>query len=776
MRGNSHVRFLGGGSVVIRSCYPTDHLPERSQLPPHSVMPYQPLSDFVGREAQLYQLAQAMLRSDPTLITPTALATGMGGIGKSSLALEFAHRYGSYFAGGVFWLYAATNETLQASLDRCWDSLKPDEWRYEVKPETRLRVVRELFNQPIPRLLIFDNCEDPALLTAYRPQASSGCQLLVTSRRSQWQGTNLITLDTLPPLESRQLLQQLAAQPNINNYLSDTDADQLAELVGHLPLALHLVGSSLKFYFRKPAAEYIAALQNQRIASLQAMVKPTSKLHQNTINNFWSVRDTVEVSYGLLPAELGQACRRLLLMMAYCAPNVVIPWELLQAASGYDDDSLTEYLWELTQAGFFNDPTQPRLHPLMADVIIDLDAANEPENYRSLEQALIMLSNRYHDQWAMREIEMLLPHLEYSDRQASQHPDYAGELGYQAGLCLYRQGKYVDAEHIYREVLSTQNQLFETENPIILNTKHALADVLGDQGLLQEAEQLFNEVYRLRKKVLGQYHPHTLKSKKEYATAMFLRGNYADAEQILREILTIQEQSLGKEHWDSLLTKHNLASIRSKQGYYALAERMYREILKDQEQIFGVNHPDTLATKRQIANNVGYQGRYAETERIYREVLPIYELILGLNHPYTLTTKHGIAWALNGQGLYKQAEYMYREVLLICEQTLRINHPEIITTKHNIAWILSKQQHYLEAEVIYREVLEIREQSLGTNHPDSLSTKYNLAATLYHQSCYREAELLFDQVLSIREKVLGTQHASTQATQEWLELVRSKLC
>jgi len=73
-------------------------------------------------------------------------------------------------------------------------------------------------------------------------------------------------------------------------------------------------------------------------------------------------------------------------------------------------------------------------------------------------------------------------------------------------------------------------------------------------------------------------------------------------------------------------------------------------------------------------------------------------------------------------------------------------------------------------------VLEIREQSLGTNHPDSLSTKYNLAATLYHQSCYREAELLFDQVLSIREKVLGTQHASTQATQEWLELVRSKLC
>lgn len=675
-------------ALACLATLPQDRLPERSQLPPHSVMPYQPLSDFVGREAQLYQLAQAMLRPDPTLITPTAFATGMGGIGKSSLALEFAHRYGNYFAGGVFWLYAATNETLQASLDRCWDSLKPEEWRYEVKPETRLQVVRELFNQPMPRLLIFDNCEDPALFTAYRPQASSGCQVLVTSRHSQWQGANLITLDTLPPLESRQLLQQLAAQPNINNYLSDADADQLAELVGHLPLALHLVGSSLKFYFRKPAAEYISALQNQRLASLQTMVKPTSKLHQNSINNFWSVRDTVEVSYRLLPNEYSQACRRLLLIMAYCAPNVVIPWELLQTVSGYDDDSLTEYLWELAQAGFCNDQTQPRLHPLMADVIIDLDAANEPEWYAAVEQALITLSKRYHDQWAMQEIEMLLPHLEYAHQQALHRPTYDGQLAYQTGLCLQRQGKYPQAELLYRAALGRKQQASET---LMIKYTFNLASILGKQGSYNEAKRLY------------------------------------------REILELYEQVLAENHPDSIIVKHNLAGILGEEGAYAQAELLIRDILAVREQTFGRNHPDTLATEHSLAWAIGHQDRYHEAEQLYRKVLVLRELLLGANHPDTLATKHGLAWALGYQG----------------------NHAE--------------------AEQIYREVLMIREQTLGMLHPDSLTSKYNLACALSNQDRYREAEVLFKQVLIEREKGLGKNHSTTQATREWLELVRSKL-
>ena len=662
---------------------PLDHLPERSQLPPHSVMPYQPLSDFVGREAQLYQLAQAMLRPDPTLITPTAFATGMGGIGKSSLALEFAHRYGNYFAGGVFWLYAATNETLQASLDRCWDSLKPDEWRYEVKPETRLQVVRELFNQPMPRLLIFDNCEDPALLTAHRPHASSGCQVLVTSRRSQWQGANLITLDTLPPLESRQLLQQLAAQPNINKYLSDDDADQLAKLVGHLPLALHLVGSTLKFYFRKPVAEYIAVLQTQRLASLQTMVKPTSKLQQNSINHFWSVRDTVEVSYGLLPAESSQACRRLLLTMAYCAPNVVIPWDLLQTASGYDDDSLTEYLWELAQAGFCNDQTQPRLHPLMADVIIDLDAINYSACLVEVEQALIDLSDDYVQKWRMNEIKQLLPHLEYADQQARQYQNYDGRLAYQTGLCLQRQGKYAQAELLYCEAIEINGQATEktSSEALVIKYMFNLASIFGEQA------------------------------------------QYYEAEQIYRRILTIYEQTLGANHPDSLIIKHNLVGILGEKGHYVQAENLTREILAVREQTLGHHHPDTLTTKQALVWILSHQSYCVEAEQLGREVVIFLEALLKPDHPSTLIAKHNLAGVFVQQDKYSDAESIYREVLAIREQSLGTNHPYSLATKYNLAVTLYYQSCYREAELLFDQVWNIHKEVLGTQHSTTLATQ-----------------------------------------------------
>ncbi|WP_110520367.1 tetratricopeptide repeat protein [Herpetosiphon llansteffanensis] len=662
---------------------PQTYVSERSQLPAYSVMPYQPLSDFVGREQQLAQLAQAMLRPDPTMITPIAFASGMGGIGKSSLALEFAHRYGSYFAGGVFWLYAATNETLQASFDRCWDSLKPDEWRYEVKPETRLQVVRELFNQPMPRLLIFDNCEDPTLFNRYRPNAASGCHVLVTSRRSQWPGTiNLIVLDSLPPAESRQLLQQLAAQRNINKYLSDDDADQLADLVGHLPLALQLIGSALKFYFRKPAAEYIAALQNQRLASLQTMVKPTDKQSQNVVNHFWSVRDTVALSYGLLPAELRQPCRRLLLLMAYCAPNVVIPWALLQEASGYARDHLTEYLWELAQAGFCNDPTQPRLHPLIADVALDLDAHNYPHYYVEVEQALTELSDTYVAAWAMNDIEQLLPHLEYAHQRACQRAEYDGRLVYQQGLCFQKQRNYAQAQRAYQAAINIYDQAGEKTSPAGLRIKYTfnLASILAHQG------------------------------------------QYSAAEALYREILLLTEQKHGSTHADVLVIKHNLAGILGEQGDYAQTERLIREILAVQEQTLGPNDPQTLATKHSLAWAVGYQARYAEAEQLYREVLIARENLLGNEHQDTLISKFGLAWVLASQARNNEAEQLYRDVLIAREQSLGALHPDTITTKYHLAHTLVEQARLSEAEVLLQQLLLAYTQTLGPQHPSSQAT------------------------------------------------------
>ena len=113
----------------------------------------------------------------------------------------------------------------------------------ELKLPDQVRLMREAWAAPTPRLLIFDNCEDAALLETSRP-TSGGCRILITSRQDVWpasMGVLALPLTVLPRVESLALLGKhradLAEHPAL---------DALAAEVGDLPLALHLAGSYSK--------------------------------------------------------------------------------------------------------------------------------------------------------------------------------------------------------------------------------------------------------------------------------------------------------------------------------------------------------------------------------------------------------------------------------------------------------------------------------------------------------------------------------------------------
>ncbi len=82
-------------------------------------MPLAPNPLFVGREPDLLTLARALKQGSTAAIGPLAAATGLGGIGKTQLASEFAHRYGQHFAGGVFWLSFAEPAGVAAAISQC---------------------------------------------------------------------------------------------------------------------------------------------------------------------------------------------------------------------------------------------------------------------------------------------------------------------------------------------------------------------------------------------------------------------------------------------------------------------------------------------------------------------------------------------------------------------------------------------------------------------------------------------------------------------------------
>jgi hypothetical protein len=169
---------------------PLDHMPPVSPtLPPGSRLPLLPNPHFTGREEELKELARLLGGGETVAIGQSTAVTGAGGIGKSQLAVEFAHRYGPYFAGGVFWLNMSEPANVPAEVAACGGpagmDLLPGFGDLPLDEQVQ-RVLQAWRSDGLPRLLIFDNCEAPELLTQWRPGGSS--RILVTARRSRWPG------------------------------------------------------------------------------------------------------------------------------------------------------------------------------------------------------------------------------------------------------------------------------------------------------------------------------------------------------------------------------------------------------------------------------------------------------------------------------------------------------------------------------------------------------------------------------------------------------------
>src|SRR6266487_511642 len=228
---------------------PTDALPARAPLPASSRMPLAPNPLFVGRGEELLQVAAALKGGDTTVALGQVVASiGLGGLGKTQLAAEFVHRYGRFFAGGVFWLSFASAQEIALQVAACagLGSIGLAAGVEGRSLEERVELVKEAWQNAMPRLLVFDNCEEEELLDAWRP-SSGGCRVLVTSRRSHWSptlGVTALPLDLLPRPDSIELLRRY--RPDLAP--DDPGLDAVACELGDLPLALHLAGSYLRNY------------------------------------------------------------------------------------------------------------------------------------------------------------------------------------------------------------------------------------------------------------------------------------------------------------------------------------------------------------------------------------------------------------------------------------------------------------------------------------------------------------------------------------------------
>ncbi|MEM7538484.1 MAG: tetratricopeptide repeat protein [Chloroflexota bacterium] len=454
---------------------PIDEIPAVQPLPAGSRLPLSSNPHFVGRE------------------------TGLGGIGKTQLAVTFAHRYGQYFAGGVYWVSMADAASVRSEVVQC--GLHMADVGSEVGPEfanldieTQVRRVLGLWQRDLPRLLIFDNCEDPALLDQWRPP-SGGCRILVTSRRQQWnaaRGMMTLPLTTLTREQSVALLLKFRGLDISSPYEHRDTLDAIAEELGDLPLALHLAGSYLQAYQHDIQPEdYLHELRHYAILaheSLQAEALGPAD-HYSPTQHDLHVGRTFDLSWRKLDSatKVDNLAQKLLARAAFFAPNEPIPRKLLLAT--VDDDTLSAVqksraLQRLVALGLLDEGDDGALlmHRLVMHFVqgVRLDEKAQGD----VDQTLSHEARNLNNAGFPRVLLAWQNHLRHITTQAiSRYDEQSINLCNNLGYHLDSMGDYEGAHPYYEQALAISQNVQGEKHPdtaCCLNNLGSLLHSMGD--------------------------------------------------------------------------------------------------------------------------------------------------------------------------------------------------------------------------------------------------------------------------------------------------------
>jgi tetratricopeptide (TPR) repeat protein len=194
------------------------------------------------------------------------------------------------------------------------------------------------------------------------------------------------------------------------------------------------------------------------------------------------------------------------------------------------------------------------------------------------------------------------------------------------------QGKFAEAEHMYREELELTEARRGKEHISALISQNNLALTLRYQGKLDEAEEILFEALAKCTKLLGQEHLLTLRIRTNYAIALGFQSR-AGAEQALREALDASTRSLGVSHPETLASKGNLARLLW--GRYADTEVLYREIIAAWKALGGTNHPGWLNEIAGLSSVLRNQGVFEEAGELQGQVFELSTKIFGPQHPFS---------------------------------------------------------------------------------------------------------------------------------------------
>ncbi|RPA89592.1 TPR-like protein [Choiromyces venosus 120613-1] len=239
-------------------------------------------------------------------------------------------------------------------------------------------------------------------------------------------------------------------------------------------------------------------------------------------------------------------------------------------------------------------------------------------------------------------------------------------------------------------------------------------------GFYGQAATMVRRALEGREKVLGPDHPDTLTSVNNLASLLRALGRHGESETMSRRALEGREKVLGPDHPDTLTSVNNLASLLQTLGRHGESETMSRRALEGYEKVLGPDHPNTLTSVNNLALLLQTLGRHGESETMSRRALEGREKVLGPDHPNAVSSVHNLAAVLEDQGKYDESEKMWGRALQTREKALGQEHDEVYKTLKHLAGLYEKQRKYSQAEEAYERVCTGFSKTLGKQHPTTL--------------------------------------------------------
>ncbi|WP_194924122.1 FxSxx-COOH system tetratricopeptide repeat protein [Catenulispora pinisilvae] len=642
----------------------------------------------------------------------TVALCGLGGVGKTTAALEYAYRQLQHYQ--VVWFFHAEQATgLLAQFHELAQVLDAGEG------DPVAAVHAALAAHPGRWLLVLDNVKDHAAARRWLPAKGAG-HVLVTTQDGHWPSEQAVEVTALDAEDAAGLLLDRTMSTDRES------ARAIADELGLLPLALEQAAAFIETTGRS-LDEYLGLLSANRAAVL-ARSAPAS--HAAPVVATWSLALTE------LEATSSESLT-LLRIIAFLAPED-IPFRLLlpeglELRLGGPDGDLDEILTQVRALCSGPLTLDDAVAGLRRYSLIGPPGATF--SVHRLVQAVTRDQLRPQDLRAWRAVATALV-------ESAVPQDIATPMMWRVCRLLFTHAQLVGdpfGAPVWR-----------------------LASALGESGDYTTARTWWQSLAKAHESQRGIEHPDTLTARSNFAHWTGEAGGVLDARDLLRELVPLFGRVLGPEHPDTLTAQARLAAYTGKAGDAVAARDLFRQVLPVRERVLGAEHPKTLHMRSNFALWTGEVGGVVEARDQLRDLLPVLERVSGPEHPDTLTAMGRLAFYTGLAGDAVAARDLYSKLAPMLERVLGVEHPRTLHIRSSLARWTGEAGDPATARDLLGELLPMREHISGPEHPDSLNTRANLAYWTGEAGDAATARDMFRELIPVLESVSGPEHPNTR--------------